>query len=262
MSAENAQLTPISPAPNQILLLASPLHLVVLVVLLADRQPLAGQRLLVALLDLDVAALQLERTCQRTAGPHPRKVLGRVHGEDVTHDLGQDGRRSSYMQVHRVDAHQHKAQAVPAVGAAREVWKAEEATFDILFVLGNRGRCDQLAHEPACCASIRLDQCRLLVGTFGIPKGAMHHVERVPQLFLLSGACLGIRDQQLDDRWGVDDPAVTLSKPTGSCCYGLLAHPQFVAEIPAFCQPCLSNSVGHEGCLQLFVVHGLWYGAR
>lgn len=68
---------------------ASPLHLFILLVLLAGSKPLASEGLLVALLHLDVAALQLERPGECTARAHTRKVLCCVNSEYIAHHLGE-----------------------------------------------------------------------------------------------------------------------------------------------------------------------------
>lgn len=98
----------------------SPLHLVVLkgVVLLTRRQPFARQSLLIALLDLNVAALQLECSREGTTGPHAGEVLRCVHSEDVAQHLGEYGREAADMQIHGIDAHQDEPEAVFAMCAA------------------------------------------------------------------------------------------------------------------------------------------------
>lgn len=84
-------------------------------IVLARGRPLAGQRLLVPLLHLNVAALQLQRPRQRAARAHPREVLGGVDREHVAQDLGDDGGGATDMKVGRVDSHEHEAEAVVAM---------------------------------------------------------------------------------------------------------------------------------------------------
>lgn len=128
--------------------------------------------------------------------------------------------------------------------ATRQVRKAEEAPFVVMFILGDRGRGYQLPHEPARGSAVRLDERCLLTGPIRIPQRAMHHVKRVPQLFLLGYTCLWVCDEQLNDRGRIYHPSISFSKPTCSCCDGLLPHTEFEAQF------------------QLIVVHRLFDGAR
>jgi hypothetical protein len=163
-------------------------------VLLTGSESLASQRLLVALLHLDVAALQLESPGQSTAGPHSWEVFRRVHSEHVAQNFGQYWREPSHMKIHRIDAHQDKPQTVLAVRATRQIRKTEEAAFDVVLVLGDRGRCHQLAHQSPCRSSVGLDQRGFLIRALGVPERAMHHIQRVPKLFLFRDARLGVRN--------------------------------------------------------------------
>lgn len=154
-----------------------------LVVFVADvAGPPPGQRLLVTLLDLNVASLQLQCSRQRTAGPHSREVLGCVDSEDIAQDLRQNWHQTADMQIHRVDAHQDEAKPVLAVRAARQVGKAKETALDVVLVLCNGGRGDQLAHETPGGSPVGLNQCCLLVRPVGVPEGAVHNVQRISQL--------------------------------------------------------------------------------
>ncbi|KAJ8104717.1 hypothetical protein OPT61_g10610 [Boeremia exigua] len=176
-------------------------------------------------------------SCVAASSLHPprapgwQEVFGRVHGKHVAHHLGEDGRRAPDMQVHGVDAHQHKPKAVPAMCATRQVREAEKAPFVVVFILGNRGRRDKLAHEPARGPAIRLDERRLLVGPVRIPQRAMHHVKRVPKLLLLGYTGLWVRHKQLDDRWGIDHSSIPLTEPTCSCGNGLLSHSELKIQV-------------------------------
>lgn len=98
---------------------SSPLHLVVFdsVVLLTRSQAFARQGLLVAFLDLDVAALELECSRECAAGPHAGEVFGCVDGKDVAQHLGEYGREAANVQVHGIDAHQDESEAVFAMSA-------------------------------------------------------------------------------------------------------------------------------------------------
>jgi hypothetical protein len=229
-------------------------------VLLAGSEPLARQCLLVPFLDLDVATLQLQRSGECTAWSHTRKVLRRVYREDVAQYFGKDGRESTHVQVHRIDTHQNKPQAVLAMGPAREIWEAEEAALDIELVLGDRRRRHQLTHQPSCCPSVGLYQCCFLVRPLRVPECAMYHIQRVPQLFLFRDARLRISDQQLDDWRRINHSSVAFSEPASSGSDGLLSHTQLVVEVPVTRQRGFTSSFGPEICSQLFVVHGLRYG--
>lgn len=222
----------------------SPLHLLVVLVLLACGKAFASQSLLVAFLDLDVTALQLQSPGKCAAGTHARKVLGRVYCEHIAHYFGKYGRRPSHMEVHGVNAHQHEPKTVPAMCTTRQVREAKEAPFVVVFVLGDRGRSYKLAHESACGPTVRLYERCLLVGPVRIPQRAMHHVQRIPKLFLLGHTSLGIRNKQLDDWRRVYHPPIAFTKPTCSCCDRLLSNAEFEVQI------------------QLLVVHRLWYGSR
>jgi len=200
-------------------------------VLLAGGEPLARQGLFVSLLHLNVAPLQLERPGQSTAGSHAGKVFGGVDREDITEDFGQDGRKSADMQIDRVDAHEHKAKSVFAMGTTRQIWKAEETALHVKFVLGDRGRSDQLAHESPRCSSIRLYEGSLLAGPFCIPKGTVDHVERVAKLLRLGSPRLRVGDQELYDGGRVDHPSIALPKAACARCYGLLPYPELVVEV-------------------------------
>jgi hypothetical protein len=179
-----------------IMLLPSPsFHVIVLhIVLMAGTKPLASQSLLVSLLHLDVATLQLECSGESAAWPHSWKVLGRVNCEDVAQYFSQDWGVSSNVQVHRVDAHQDEPQAVLAMCATRQIRKTEEAAFDVMLILGDRRRCDQLPHQSPCCSTVGLDQCGFLIRTLRVPERAMHHIKRVPKLLLFCHSRLGICD--------------------------------------------------------------------
>lgn len=150
------------------------------------------------------------------------------------------------MQVHGVNTHQHEPQTVPAVRATRQVREAEEAPFVVVLVLGDRRRSYELAHQSARGAAIRLDQRRLLVGPVRIPQRAMHHVKRVPKLLLLGYTGLWVRDKQLDDWRGVYHSSITLTKPTGSCCDGLLSHSQFKVQVSGNVSLCFTRGSRHE----------------
>jgi hypothetical protein len=73
------------------------------------------------------------------------------------------------MEVHRVDAHQNEAEAIPAMCAAREIRETEKATLNIMLILCNRGRCYQLTHQSPSCSPIRLHERRFLIRPICIP---------------------------------------------------------------------------------------------
>ena len=199
--------------------------------LLACCKAFASQSLLVAFLDLDITALQLQSPGKCAAGTHARKVLGRVYRKHIAHYFSKNWRRPSHVEVHGVNAHQHEPKTVPAMCTARQVREAEEAPFVVVFVLGDRGRSYKLAHESACGSTVRLYERCLLVGAVSIPQRAMHHVQRIPKLLLFGYASLGVRNKQLDDRRGVYYPSVTLTKPTCSCCDRLLSNAEFEVQV-------------------------------
>lgn len=90
------------------LLLAPPFSQLVIVsilMILTLRKPLASQGLFVALLDLNITSLQLQRTRESAAGPHSGKVLGCVDCEHVTQHFGQNLRETSDMELRRVETH-------------------------------------------------------------------------------------------------------------------------------------------------------------
>lgn len=72
-----------------VLVASSSLHFVFVhvVLLLTGSESFASQGFLVALFDLDVAALQLQCPRESAAWSHTREILGRVDGEHVTQDF-------------------------------------------------------------------------------------------------------------------------------------------------------------------------------
>lgn len=63
----------------------------------------------------------------------------------------------------------------------------------------------------------------------------MNNVQRVTQLFLLRGASLWVRHQQLNNGWRVYDSAVALSESTCPSRDGLLSHAKLIIQISAKC---------------------------
>lgn len=107
---------------------------VVMVVFLTLRQTFSRQCFFVALLDLNVTTLQLQRAGECATGPHPGKVFCCVHGENVAEHFCENWRKPANMKIHRIDTHEHETETVSAVRAARQVRKAEEASFVVVLV--------------------------------------------------------------------------------------------------------------------------------
>ena len=128
-----------------------------------------------------------------------------------------------------------------------------------MFVLGYRGRSYKLAHQSTCGSTVRLYERRLLVGPVRIPQRAMHHVQRIPKLFLFGCTSLGIRNKQLNDWRRIYHPSVTFTKPTCSCGDRLLSNAEFEVQVPNYVSQCTRTKVW--ACLQLLIVHRLWYGS-
>ena len=192
-----------------------------------------GESLLVPLLDLDVAALQLEGAGEGAAGAHAGEVLGGVDGEDLAEHLRQDGREAADVQVRRVDAHHHEAQPVPPVRAARQVREAEEAPLVVVLVLRHRWRRHQLPHQSSRGPPVGLDQRCFFAGAFGVPQRAVDYVERIPQFVEIYSAQLGIVRLKLNDGWWVDDTSVPLAETARAGCNRLLPNNESVVEVTA-----------------------------
>lgn len=88
----------------------------------------------------------------------------------------------------------------------------------------------------------------------------MHDVQRIAQL-LLFWLASSIRHLELDDRWRVDNAAVSLTKTACARCYRLLSDHELVVEIPVTVSG-IRLPKKELACLQLVIVHGLRYGSR